>query len=257
MRMLALPASLALAFLLYLPLPALADRLDGALAWLYARTLRLFTDKRGRHERALALASYLLLLGGVPTLLGALHPVLCALTAAPLFSALSRLPRAASVKRELDGGALKSDAAAYEARVLAVCEGFASAFSREMILPLLLLALGMPLGLGGALGFMARGLRAADAQSPLARRVLPPLERAADAVFHALLLLCSCVVGRNPFRTRGKDVRARLLSVLGLDGTASGHAPVAGDIAQAAFLCGFASCVLCAMLTLLLLPFGL
>ena len=79
--------------------------------------------------------------------------------------------------------------------------------------------------------------------------------RPAWAVMRGMLLLCSCVVGRNPLRAHGDEPRALLLSILGIagDGTDT-HAPVAGDIAQAVFLCCFASALLCLMLTVALLP---
>lgn len=256
MRMLTLPAAFALAFPLYLACPKAAGALCAGLSRLFARLLRLFTDRRGRTDRAPALAVFLLALGGVCALLCAAHPVLCALAMAPLFTALRLVPESAAVKRRLDGGALLSDVPAYEALVRKTCEEFAPAFATGAFLPLLLCALGLPLWLGGALGWMATGLRAADGDGRFASRVLPPLDRLCDALLHGLLLLCSCLVGRNPFRTRGKNAQERLMSLLGIapDEDIGGHAPVAGDIAQAAFVCCFCACLFCLMLTLLLLP---
>ena len=66
------------------------------------------------------------------------------------------------------------------------------------------------------------------------------------------MLLCSGAVGRNPLRTRGRGAQGRLLSILGIagDGTDT-HAPMAGDIPQSIFLCGFASFILCFTLCVL------
>ena len=62
-------------------------------------------------------------------------------------------------------------------------------------------------------------------------------------------------VGRNPLRTDGKGARSRLLSILGIaDGEARTHAPVSGDIVQAAFLCCFCMVLLAVLLSLVLLP---
>ena len=252
--MLILPAALAIAFALYLPLPQAAALLQRLLLRLYARVRAAFTDKRSRTDERSALAVFALLLGGVSAVIAALHPVAATLTIAPLFTALARVPKAAAVKRDLDGGSHVGDIAAYESLVSETCADLAPAFAAEVFLPLLLCALGLVLRLGGALGWAALGLRAA-AENEHARRILGPLDRAGDKALHALMLLCACLVGRNPFRTRGKDARARLLSVLGIaqDETRV-HPPMAGDIAQAAFLCCFCLCLLCFALALILLP---
>lgn len=256
MRALALPASLALAFALYLPFPALADRLPGALARGYRAMLRRFTDKRGRADMRLALAAYLALLGGAAALLGAVHPALAAVCAAPLYTALAEIPRAAEVKRGLDGGSHAGDVPGYEALVRARCARLLEAFVPGACVPLLLGALGTPLYLGGALGWAALALRALDwPEAGRPARLLAALDRAAARAFTALMLLCSCLVGRSPFRTRGRGVSARGLSILGIaEGDKGGHAPVAGDLAQAAFLGGFCASLLCAALTLAVLP---
>ena len=66
------------------------------------------------------------------------------------------------------------------------------------------------------------------------------------------MLLCSGAVGRNPLRTRGRGAQGRLLSILGIAGDgADTHAPMAGDIPQAIFLCGFAAFILCFTLCVL------
>ena len=64
MRILALPAALALAFCLYLPLPQSAQGISEALLRLYHLALRLFTRRDGRSDAAPALCAMLLLLGG-------------------------------------------------------------------------------------------------------------------------------------------------------------------------------------------------
>ena len=253
MRTLVLPAALALAFALYFALPGVYDALVRLLGALYARLLRLYTGKGSAGVSALAAyaAVIILVIAGISSI----HPIAAALLIAPLFGALARVSRAAAVKRDLDGGSHAGDIAAYEALVSDTCAQLAPAFAAEAFLPLLLCALGLALHLGGALGWAALGLRAVSSKNEHARRILAPLDRAGDRVLHALMLLCACLVGRNPFRTKGTDARARLLSVLGIANDATrAHAPMAGDIAQAAFLCCFCLCLLCLALTLVLLP---
>ena len=255
MRMLALPLALVLAFCLYLPLPRAAERLAHGVTHLYAAFLRPLTRGKRPVDGHLAFALFLLLSGGVCQLAGGWHSVATAVVAAPLLSALTLLPQAADVKEMLDSGALSRDTEGYEARVRSVCASLGPAFVTDLCAPLLLLALGMPLRLSCALGGVYFALRALCDQEPRARRAVALLRRPAWAVMRGMLLLCSCVVGRNPLRAHGDEPRALLLSILGIagDGTDT-HAPVAGDIAQAVFLCCFASALLCLMLTVALLP---
>ncbi|MDO5300290.1 MAG: hypothetical protein Q4F18_12730 [Clostridia bacterium] len=250
MRILALPAALALAFCLYLPFPRAAELISRLLARLYGLVLRLFTRRDGRSDQMPALLCYLLLLAGVATLLGALHPAASAVLMAPLFAALSLLPQEAAIKLELDSGAYAGDIPAYESRVRAACASLGPAFANDACAPLLLCALGTPLYLGCALGWMYLGLRAVRDQNGLARRMAAPILRASDAVFCALMLLSSGAVGRSPLRTQGRGARERLLSILGISGDGTGtHAPMAGDIAQGIFLCCLCTVLLCLMLT--------
>ena len=250
MRMLALPAALALAFLLYLPLPRAFDFLLAGVRRMHAFFLRLYQRQGEERCAKYALACCVLLPAGLLALLGLIHPAVLALTMAPLFGALALVPRAAHVKRELDSGALSKDIAAYEALVRDTCRDFAPAFALDACLPLMLCAIGMPLRIGGALGWMALSLRTLAPESAAAKRVLAPLEHAAQAVLRALMLLCSCLVGRSPFRTRGEALSERMLSILGIDpDDPASHAPVSGDITQGAFLCCFCACFLCALLT--------
>lgn len=249
MRILALPAALALAFCLYLPLPQSAQLISRALLRLYHLVLRRFTRKDGGADAAPALCAMLLLLGGAVTLLGALHPAVCALAMAPLFPALSLLPQCAAVKEEFDSGKYASDIPEYESRVRTACASLGPAFAFDACAPLLLCAVGMPLWLGCALGWVFLALRAVCGELPLARRLLAPVLRLSESVFCAMLLLCACAVGRNPFRTRGRGARERLMSILGIagDGTDT-HAPMSGDIAQGVFLCCLCIALLCFML---------
>ena len=253
MRSLVLPAGLALAFPLYFALPAAYGALVRLLRALYARLLRLYTSKQGAEVSALVAYAAVIIL--VIAFASSIHPVLSALLIAPLFGALASVPRAAAVKRDLDSGSHVGDIAAYESIVSETCERLAPVFAAEAFAPLLLCALGLALSLGGALGWAALGLRAISSENSHARRILAPLDRAGDRALHALMLICSCLVGRNPFRTKGADARARLLSVLGIaEDDTRVHPPMAGDIAQAAFLCCFCLCLLCAALALVLLP---
>jgi len=70
-------------------------------------------------------------------------------------------------------------------------------------------------------------------------------------LLRTLLVLCSGLAGRNPLRTRGRDAKSRLLSILGIagDGTDT-HPPMSGDITQAIFICSFCAWLLCLVLTI-------
>ncbi len=245
--MIVLPAGFALAFALYFLLPQTADVLVYLLARAYQR-------QPVRKPRPIAFST---LLATLAFFLSLVHPALTALTLAPLFTGLASVPRAAEVKRRLDGGACAGDVAAYEAQVMESCEGFAPAFSGEVVVPLLLCALSLALRLGGALGWAWLGLRAACGEEGGPARLLAHLARVGDALLFALSLVCACIVGRNPFRTRGAGAQARLVSVLGIaqDDTRI-HAPVAGDIAQGALVCGVSAWLLCVALALLLALLG-
>ena len=250
MRMLVLPAAFALAFLLYLPLPRAFDVLLLGVRRMHSLFLRLYKNQGEELCAKCALACCVFIPAALLALLGLIHPAVCALMMAPLFGALALVPRAASIKRELDGGSLSKDIAAYEALVRKTCRGFAPAFVTDACLPLMLCAIGLPLGIGGALGWMALILRTLAPESASSKRILAPLEHAAQAVLRALMLLCSCLVGRSPFRTRGETLSERLLSILAIDpDDPASHAPVSGDITQAAFLCCFCASFLCALLT--------
>lgn len=256
--MLALPAAFVLAFAFYLSVPGAKGALLAGLARLYMLFQRPFTDKKGRTDKNSALAVYLLLLGGFAAIVSALHPILCALVTAPLFGGFSQIPRAGAVKRLLDGGSLSSDTKAYEALVRKTCQELVSPFACGVIAPLLLCTPGMLLWIGSAPGWIALALRAADVDCAPLRRILLGMDRIADGVLHGLLLLCSCLAGRSPLRTAGRNAQQRLMSVLALEeNDPSGHAPVSGDISQAAFICCFGAGLLCALLTLCLLPFAL
>ena len=72
------------------------------------------------------------------------------------------------------------------------------------------------------------------------------LQHISERIFIFFMTLCSGVTGRNPLRVGGKTAIARLLSIVGIagDGTDT-HAPMAGDIAQAIFLCTFSAGIFC------------
>lgn len=246
MRIFAVPAALLLACCLYLPLPRLHGWLDAALCRLYALVLRLFTRKSGKTDDLPALMAYLLLLGGVFLLLGALHPLAAMALMTPAFTGLSVLPGCAKVKDELDSGQYARDIPAYEALVRDTCVSLAPAHVQGVIAPLLLCAAGMPLYIGPSLAALYTALCALAPQLPLAARIISPVHRVAERIFCAFMLLCSGVVGRNPLRTKGRGAQQRLLSILGIAGNESDtHAPMAGDIPQGIFLCGFSTLILC------------
>lgn len=250
MRILAVPAALLLACCLYLPVPRAAAGLHRALEALYAAVLRLFTRRCGQTDDAPALLTLSLLLGGAAALLGAAHPLLSAVLAAPAFTGLAALPGCAAVKDALDSGQYARDIPAYESRVRETCASLAPAFTAGVAAPLLLLAAGTPLYLGPSLCWIFTALRLFEDRSTAARRIVRAVLRAAESILSALMLLCSGVVGRNPLRTQGRGAQDRLLHILGVagDGTDT-HAPMSGDIAQGIFLCGFCTALLCLTLT--------
>lgn len=251
MRILALPAALLIACVLYPLLPRLADRIVPALDTLYAYALRLFTRRTGQTDEGPALLTFLLLLAGVVALLSAVHPVLLALLAAPLFMGLSVLPRCASVKAELDSGKYVKDIPAYEALVRETCRSLAPAFVSSVCLPLVLCAVGVVLHIGSAPGWLLAALRRHTETSKTAAVLVSKADHIADAVFCALLTLCAGAAGRNPLRTQGSSAQARLMNILGVAGDKTDtHAPMAGDISQGAFLCLFATAFLLLSLTL-------
>ena len=234
MRMLALPAAFMLSLCLYLPLPRAQEALFSLLRRLYARvSARLQGEER-------ALPAFVLAVFALTALLCAVHPVVCCLLMLPLFSYGAVFPHCAAVKAELDSGRYARDIPAYESLVRATCLQVAPAFVLGAALPLLLCAAGIPLHLGCAPGWAFCALRAVDAAHPLRGRILSLCERMADRVMRALMRLCAGVVGRSPLRAQGEDAVSRMMSTLGIAGDSTDtHAPMSGDISQAAFLCFF------------------
>ncbi|MBR3794548.1 MAG: hypothetical protein IKK34_00765 [Clostridia bacterium] len=252
MRILALPAAALLAAFLYPVLPGTAARIHPALDRLYAHVLRAFTRKSGKTDEDPALWTFILLLSGVAALLAAVHPLAEALLIAPLMTGFSVFPGCASVKKDLDSGKYARDIPAYEACVRKACASITPAFVSGICAPMIFCAAGMPLHLGAALGWALLALRSRQAVHPLAQRICARADRFCDAVFCAFLILCSGVCGRSPFRTRGRGAQERMMNILGIAGNGSDtHAPMAGDISQAAFLCCFAFALLLITLTLI------
>lgn len=246
--------TLALGFALHLPLPAAADTLARIPRALHARLARSLEQKGGTPDARLPLGLLLLLTLAAGAFAGALPVLVQAALCAPALSALALLPPSAAVKRELDSGTLAHDTAAYESRVRETCAALAPSFVCDGTVPLLLCALGAPLRLSVALVWAYAALRALCPQSKPAARTVTLLLRPADAILRALLLLCAPLAGRSPFRTEGRRARERLMSILSLDESdADSHAPVAGDVTQAAFLCCLCLVLLCVLLGLLLL----
>lgn len=252
MRILALPAAALIAAFLHPIFPSTSARIGAALSALHAHFLRAFTRKNGETDTKPALLIFTLLIAGSAALLSAIHPVIEALLIAPLLSGLSVFPGCAKVKRDLDAGTHAGDIPGYEARVRETCAIIAPAFISNICAPLLFCAIGMPLHLGAALGWALLVLRIRQQDHSLAQRIVSRADRIADAIFCAFLVICSGVAGRSPFRTRGRGAQARMMNILGIakDGTDT-HAPMAGDISQAAFLCCFASALLLTALTLI------
>ncbi len=246
MRIFAVPAALLLACCVYMPLPAARDFLFRLIHRTYAAAARLFTRRTGHTDDAPALASFLLLLAGALALLGAIHPLVSMALMAPAFTGLCILPSCARIKDELDSGAYARDIPAYEALVRSACTDLMPACIQGVVSPMLLGALGMPLHLGAALCGVYMALMALSDTLPIAARACSQVHRISERIFAFFMQLCSGVVGRNPLHIKGASLQDRLLSTLGIAGDNSDtHAPMAGDIAQGVFLCGFSCALLC------------
>lgn len=246
MRIFAVPAAILLSCCLYMPLPRAEAFFSRLLVRMYERILLAFTHKSGKTDDDPALIVYLLVLGGVMALLGAIHPLAAMALMAPVFTGMVVMPACARVKLELDSGKYARDIPAYEDIVRRACASVAPAFIDGIVSPMLLCSLGMPLHLGAALGWLYAALRALRDRHAFAGRFFSFMHRLSARLLVWFMLLCSGVVGRNPLHTKGRSPADRLLSILGIagDGTDT-HAPMAGDISQAAFLCVFASVILC------------
>lgn len=246
MRIFAIPAALLIACCLYLPLPKAAGCFEGMLRFFYAQILRLFKGKNGAADQKSALAVYLLLLCGVCILLGAIHPLAAMILMTPLFTGLASLPACAHTERELDSGKYANDIPSYERIVRESCLSVAPAFVCGVCAPMLLCAVGMPLRMAAPLGYAYAALCALSDQNDQAKRIIQAVQRISDRLLVFFMTLCSGVTGRNPLRVRGNSAEARLLSIVGIAGDGSDtHAPMAGDIAQAIFLCAFSTGLLC------------
>lgn len=246
MRIFAVPAAILLACCLYIPLPRAKAFFSRLLVRGYDRILLAFTHKSGKTDDTPALIVYLLVLGGVMALLGAVHPLASMVLMTPVFTAAAVMPACAAAKMELDSGKYARDIPAYEDIVRRACASVAPAFVEGMVSPMLLCALGMPLHIGAALGWVHAALRALDSRHAFAAGFTSFMDHLGARLLVWFMLLCSGAVGRNPLRTKGHSASDRLLSILGIAGDSTDtHAPMAGDISQAAFLCIFASVILC------------
>lgn len=246
MRIFAVPAALFLACFLYMPLPKARGAIHALLLRAYAAALRPFTRRSGKTDDMPALIAFLLLLGGVLALLCALHPLVSMFLMAPLFTGISVMPGCARVKDELDSGKYAHDIPAYERIVRETCISLAPAFVQGVVTPMILCALGMPLHMGASLGWIYASLCALSGRLPAAAQAAGSMQRTGGRVFVAFMALCSGVAGRSPLRTRGRQPHERLMNILGIAGDSTDtHAPMAGDIPQGIFLCGFSTMILC------------
>jgi len=252
MRALALPAAVVLSLCLYAPLPALEKKLYGMISRLCAAMQTVLENKQIKARHALPITLALLAL--VSALLSAVHPLVCAAVAAPLFTFSAVMPGCINAKEALDSGKYARDIPAYEAIVRENCLSLAPAFVRGLFAPLLLTAAGLPLYIGPALAYVYAALCAAGGGHAWAARALARINRAADKVFSAMLVLCAGLVGRNPLRIHARSAQERLIRTLGVAGDRTDtHAPMSGDIAQGLFVCCFAGGLLAFVLTLALI----
>ena len=248
MRMLALPAALLLSAALYTLVPGTKTWLNQRLYALPGTIEQNIIKRHQTPDRISILFIYIAGLVIFPTLIGAIHPIATAIVMALLFTGFSPLPAAAKIKQELDSGKYIKDIPEYERQVLAACSPLGKAFALEVAAPMLLCALGMPMHLGCALGWVYVGLRAAREAVPAADQIVSPFERAGDGVTVFLFHLCAGLMGRNPLRIGGRGAGEKLMHILSLDGEID-HAPISGDILQAMFLCCFSAALLCGLLT--------
>ena len=252
MRAFALPAAVIFSLCLYMPMPALEKKLPGMLKKLHSSVQTVLQNKQIDARHAFPVTAALLVI--VSALLSLVHPLLCAIIAAPLFPFSAVMPGCAKAKDELDSGKYARDIPAYEAIVRENCLLLAPAFARGFFAPLLLLSIGLPVHLGAALLYVYAALRALEGEYAPAKSILSLIDRAADRIFSAMLMLCAGLVGRNPVRIHAKNAEERLIRTLGIAGDRTDtHAPMSGDIAQGIFLCSFAGGLLTVMVTLVLL----
>jgi len=134
MRAFALPAAVILSLCLHMPMPALPRKLDLLFARLHGGVQTVLQNKQmdTRHASAVTL----LVLTLAAALLSAVHPLLCAVLAAPLFTFSAVMPGCAAAKEELDSGRYARDIPAYEAVVRENCLSLAPAFARGFFAPL-------------------------------------------------------------------------------------------------------------------------
>jgi len=248
MRMLALPTALMLGALLYTLFPGAKSWLNHRLQALPAIIEQNAIKRNKKPDEISLLFVYLAFPVIFPTLFSFLHPVAAALVMAPLFSFFALMPECFLAKRELDSGKYVKDREAYENRVVHCCEALGEALVPCLMTPIILCAVGMPLHLGGALGWAYAALRLIEVNVPPLARILALLEHAGDAVAVFFLHLCAGLFGRNPLRIGGEGAKETLLNLLGLRGEAD-HAPISGDISQSAFACCLCAGLLCLLLT--------
>jgi len=246
MRIFAVPAAFLLACCVYPLLPKAAEYFERALRAFYGQALRLFTRKNGSADQTPALIMFLLLLSGGCMLLGAIHPLVSMALMVPLFTGLAVLPACVNMEHELDSGKYANDIPTYEALVRKSCASVAPAFVSGVISPMLLCGIGMPLHMAAPAGFAFAALHALSAENEAASKADKTIQCIAERILIFFMTLCSGVKGRNPLNIRGKTAETRLLSIVGIPGdNTDTHAPMAGDIAQAIFLCFFSTAVFC------------
>ena len=248
MRMIALPAAVLLGALLYSLLPQAEEWLSSGMNALLKHIRELIQRKTEKNAARLELIIALLIPAAAAFLLELIHPAVSALVMAPLFSFFALMPKCFSIKHELDSGKFVKDRDGYERNVLQGCVILGKALVPSLLAPLLLCAIGMPLHLGGALGWAYAAMLLITSPDPLCGRIHTLITRAADAVAAFLLRLCAGLFGRNPLRISGEDTEETMLNLLGLQ-EESDHAPISGDISQAAFACCLCAFLLCAFLT--------
>ena len=242
MSCLILPLALACAFLLYRPIPTSSNPVDAVLLFLRRKTLPYFREP----------LPFMFVLSVAAALLGLLHPLVCALLCALPLRCFCSVQNAQQVKSRLDSGIHAGSPEAYESELLSALQDMTLAFSREGLLPVVLMALFLPLRLSPGIGMFLL-LQSLLPDAPL-MEVRTRLLSLTDRLLSALLVLCCGVVGRLPVGITGQGPFPRLVSILKLDmAHREDHMPLSGDISQGALLLGVCLCLTTLVLTLLLL----
>ncbi len=239
---LTLPLALVVAFILYRPIPTSSNPVDAVLLFLRRKSLSFLPEP----------LHFMLALSIAAALLGLLHPLAFALLCALPLRCFCSVQNAQQIKGRLDSGIHAGSPEAYESDILSALQDMTLSFSREGLLPAVLMALFLPLRLSPGIGMFLL-LQSLLPDAPL-MELRTRLVSMTDRLLSGLLMLCCGVVGRLPVGITGQGPFPRLVSILKLDmAHREDHMPLSGDISQGALLLGVCLCLTVLVLTVLLL----